>query len=272
MSVTHAYSTRVPAGRVVRQTPPPRATLGADRLVRLVVSRGTPFAAVPEIAVGEAAATANATLMRSGFAGRYRYRPSWTVRKGTVIELHPRTGTRLRRPATVRILVASGYPREVVPDLRNTDLASAQTQLAARHLTYRVVYQLRRTLPAGQVLGQIPLGGATVYRGTRVRLAVSRTLRWVKLLTQTGADPYQSAPFTVPEHWRIRYRLTPGEFGPALAQFGWSRDGNPFGDAGFFANTAGMRTYTAPDGAGTFRLTVSPYAGTAWYVEVDALQ
>jgi serine/threonine-protein kinase len=272
VSMTHAYSKRIPAGRVISQTPPPRAPLRNDRLVRLVVSKGSPFADVPEIAIGEPAATAETTLARSGFDGRYRYTPSWTVRKGTVIELHPRTGTRLRRPATVRILVASGYPREVVPDLHNTDLASAQAELAAKHLNYRVVYQLRRTLPADQVLGQIPPAGATVYRGTRVRLAVSRTLRWVQVLTQTGADPHESDPFTVPEHWRIRYRLTPGEFGPALAQFSWSRDGNPFGDGGFFANTAGMRTYTVSDGAGTFRLAVSPYAGTAWYVEVDALQ
>ncbi len=272
VAVTHAYSTRVRAGRVISQRPPARSPLGKDGQVRLVVSKGTPFAAVPAIAVGEPAAAAFAALRQSGFGGRFRYTPSWTVRKGTVIGLHPRTGTRLHRPATVRIVVASGYPREVVPDLRNSNLVSAQTKLAAKHLNYRVVYRLERTLPANQVLGQIPPAGATVYKGTRVRLAVSRTLRWVKVLAQTGADPYQSDPFTVSEHWRIRYRLTPGEFGPALAQFSWSRDGNPFGNGGFFANTAGMSTYTVSDGAGTFRLAVSPYVGTAWYVEVDALQ
>ena len=272
VSVTRAYSTRIAAGRVIRQTPKPRAPLQNDRQVRLVVSKGTPFAAVPEIAAGAPAATARATLVQSGFGGRYRYTPSWTVRKGTVIDLYPTTGTRLRRPATVKILVASGYPREVVPDLRNSDLASAQTRLAAKHLNYRVVYRLTHSERPNQVLGQIPPAGATVYKGTSVRLAVSRTLRWVKLLAQTGADPYESDPFTVPEHWRIRYRLAPGEFGPAFAQFSWSRDGNPFGNGGFFANTSGTRTYAVSNGAGTFRLAVNPYAGTAWYVEVDALQ
>jgi hypothetical protein len=173
----------------------------------------------------------------------------------------------------VRLVVASGYPREAVPDLRSTDLASAQTKLAAKHLSYRVVYRLDRGAPAGRVLAQLPSAGATVYKGTRVRLVVARSLRWVKVLAQSGTDPYESDAFTVPEHWRIRYRLGAGDFGPALAQFTWSRDGSVFGNSGFIADTAGSeRIYTVSDGAGTFRLAVNPYAGTTWYVEVDALQ
>src|SRR5262249_33320230 len=82
--------------------------------------------------------------------------------------------------------------------------AAAQTQLEAKHLRYRVVYRLAQNAPANQVLGQIPAAGATVYTGTRVRLTVSRTLRWVKVLSQSGTDGYVSDPFTVPDRWRIR--------------------------------------------------------------------
>jgi hypothetical protein len=112
-----------------------------------------------------------------------------------------------------------------------------------------------------------------VYQGTRVRLTVSRTQRWVTVLSQSGGDGYESEPFTVPNRWRIRYRLAAGDFGPALARFSWARDGDVFGTGGFLASTAGdVATYTATDGAGTYRLAVSPYAGTSWYVEVDALE
>src|SRR5262249_54031843 len=143
---------------------------------------------------------------------------------GRVIELRPPRGTRLRRPATVRLFVASGYPRAVVPDVRRLDLPSAREQLAAKHLGYEIVYRLDRSVPASQVLGQSPAPGATVYTGARVQLKVARTLRWVKVFADTGSDAYQSDSFTVPDRWRIRYRLTPAsDFYPALAQFSWAR-------------------------------------------------
>ena len=84
-----------------------------------------------------------------------------------MIELRPRAGVRLRRPATVSILVASGYPREVVPQVANADLASAQSKLEAKHLRYQIVYRLLPNGPVNQVVGQIPSAGAIVYRGSR---------------------------------------------------------------------------------------------------------
>jgi serine/threonine-protein kinase len=272
VSVVRAYSDRVRNGLVIKQRPLPRSTVNSAAKVMLTISRGSPFAAVPAVA-GVPAATARAALGRAGFVGRYRYVPSWTIRKGTVIELRPRRGTRLRRPATVQIVVASGYPREVVPDVQHLDLRSAQMQLEAKHLRYRVVYRLTQGLPVNQVLGEIPAAGATVYRGTRVRLTATRTLRWVKVFAGSGSDGYESDPFNVPERWRIRYRLSAASFFfPALAEFSWARGDHPFRDGGFVANAAGLGMYEVRDGAGTYRLGVNPYAGTSWYVEVDAFE
>lgn len=272
VSTTVAYSTRIAAGRVISQRPRPSERLRSDAHVQLVVSKGTPFARVPAIAVGMPAAAAKSALERSGFRGRYRFTPSWTVRKGAVIELRPAPATRLRRPATVRIVVASGYPRAVVPDLQNHDLASAEEQLAAKHLRSRIVYRLTKDTP-NVVLRQIPAAGATVYSGTRVRLTVSRSLRWVRVFAQSGTGAFVSDAFTVPRHWRIRYRLAPGTYGPALAQVRWARESDLFADGSFVADSpAGMRRYAVADGAGTYRLAVSPYGGTSWYVEVDALE
>jgi eukaryotic-like serine/threonine-protein kinase len=273
IEVERAYSVRVARGRVMHQAPNAGARVRGGSPIRLVVSKGTPFAAVPDVAVGTPRATANITLAGAGFTTRYRYTPSWTVRKGTVIELQPHSGTRLRRPARIRILIASGYPRAVVPNVENSDLATAQSQLAAKHLQFHVVYRLQHGTPPNQVLHQIPAAGATVYRGTRVRLTVARTLRWQRVFTQSGIGPFQSQPFSVPAHWRIRTRVSAGHFGAGLAQVAWSSDGS-FTEDRSFVTTAGDRveTHAVPDGAGTFVLAVAPYAATAWYVEVDALR
>jgi serine/threonine-protein kinase len=266
------YSTHVAAGRVIRQRPLPRTKLGAGDDVTLTVSKGSPYAAIPAIRTGIPAATAMASLTRRGFTGRYRFMPSWSVRKGSVIELRPRAGARLRRPATVKILVASGYPRSVVPDVGNVSLGAAQAQLSAKHLRYHVVYQLTHDAPAGTVIRQMPAARATVYRGTRVRLTVARTLGWQTVFARSGADSYESNWFVVPARWRIRYRLTsPSDgFAPALAQLGWVKDGSLFGSRLLADRADTLITYDVQDGAGTYRLSVNPYAATSWYVEVDA--
>lgn len=275
VSVARAYSTRIASGRVIRQHPAPRTKLDDDAAVTLTVSKGSPFAAVPDIRVGAPAAAAKAYLLSRGFTGRFRFTPSWSVRKGTVIELHPSAGTRVRRPATVKIVVASGYPRAVVPDVQNADLGSAQRQLAAKRLRYAIVYRLAPASSPNQVVAQLPRPGATVYSGTRVRLTVTRTLRWEKVLGASGSDAWESDPFTVSRKWRIRYRLDGGD-GPAgvFARFSWARDGDFFDDGSFTANTPGeLETHEVPDGPGTYRLSVRPYLpGTSWYVEVDALE
>jgi serine/threonine-protein kinase len=270
--VKSSYSTRAAHGRVISQRPPAQARIGHGVAVRLVVSNGTPFATVPSVMTGLAPDAARTVLAQRGFRGRYRYEPSWTVRKGTVIGFRPAAGTRVRRPARVTIVVASGYPRSVVPDVVQTNLAAAEKHLQAKHLQYRIVYRLAPRALANEVLSQSPAAGASIYQGTHVRLTVGRTLHWVKVFAYSGSRNYQTNAFTVPKRWRIRYRLTPGPLGLALAQVNWSPDGDPFGGDGFTAyNSRSLRTYVVPN-AGTYRLSVSPYPGTAWYVEIDALE
>jgi len=55
-----------------------------------------------------------------------------------------------------------------------------------------------------------------------------------------------------------------------MNQISWSPDGALFGGGGFTArNGDGLRTYVVR-ADGTYRLSVSPYLGASWYVEVDA--
>ena len=273
VEVTSAYSLRTPAGRVLLQRPSAGQQVRRGSPIQLVVSKGTPFAYVPEVAAGGLPSDARAQLADDGFRARYRWAPSWSVRKGTVIELQPRSGTRLRRPARVKVLISSGYPRSVVPNVESADLAAAQARLRARHLRYRVVYRAETGVPARQVIDQTPAAGATVYQGTHVQLTVTRTLRWERVLRETGTGSYTSAPFTVPADWRIRYKLAPGWLGGGAAEIGWAPDATLEGGDDFVATaTSGIETHAVSDGAGTYRLAIQPYAGTGWYLEVDALR
>jgi eukaryotic-like serine/threonine-protein kinase len=273
VEVTSRYSLRAPAGRVLRQKPGAGQRVADGSPIRLVVSKGTPFADVPDVAAGAAPNAARSVLTEDGFKVRYRWAPSWHIRKGTVIEVLPRAGTRLRRPAHVKVMISSGYPRSVVPNVQSTDLTTAQARLLAKHLRYSVVYRVERGVAPNQVVDQAPAAGASVYQGTHVQLTVARTQRWVQVLRETGTGSYVSEPFTVPAHWRIRYRVIPGWLGAGVAQISWAPDTALDGGHDFLATaTAGLETRTVSDGPGTYRLAVEPYAGIHWYVEVDALR
>lgn len=271
VAVTHVYSTDVGAGRVIRQQPEARTMLRTGTRIQLVVSKGSPYANVPALA-GQTEQAARVALARQGFASRRRYSPSWTVRKGSVIALQPQTGTRVRRPVRVTLVVASGYPRAVVPDVGSTALADAEARLAAVGLRYRLVWQLTDASAPGQVLRQIPAAGTSVYQGASIRLTIARTLHWVKLFSSSGNSNFDSDVFRVPARWRIRYRLDPNAFGFALAQLAWSGS-DEIGGSSFIASKAGsLRTVVPSDGAGSYRISVRPYAGAGWYVEVDVLK
>ena len=274
VSVVRVYSMRVGRDRVIRQRPEPRAKVDTAARVILVVSKGTPFAQVPTFLPGTTPERARAYLERDGFTVRYRWTPSWTVPKGTVIELHPGSGMRVRRPAAVTVVVSSGWPREIVPDVQNAAVESAKQQLEAKHLRYGVVYRNTLTSAPGQVVEQHPRAGATVYDGTRIWLAVTRTPHWTQVFADSGTGSYQSAPFTVPTQWRIRYRLdgSGGGFFGSSTDVSWTRDGDFFSDGGFSADATGALHSHPVSGAGTYSLSVSPPAGTSWYVEVDALR
>jgi predicted Ser/Thr protein kinase len=275
VSVVRVYSANVARGRVVRQLPAAKSHLGNGARFVLTVSKGTPFAELPTFVAGTTPEHARAYLETEGFAVRYRWTPSWTVHKGAVIGTSPSSGTRVRRPATVRVVVSSGWPRSVVPDVQNTDLASAKQQLEAKHLRVGIVYRPAGTYAPNQVVTQQPQPGRTVYNGTRVWLAVARTQRWKQVFAQAGSGEFESVPVSVPGKWRIRYRLDGGNFfGDASTEFSWSRDGDLFGDGSFVSDTAGsLQVHGVSDGAGTYRISVRPDSlDTSWYVEVDSLQ
>jgi serine/threonine-protein kinase len=274
VTVHRVYSTRTPAGRVIGERPPAGARVSDHTRVVLTVSKGSPLAGVPPVRAGVTTAQAAIAALRlKGFTGRLRWTPSWTVRKGTVIRLTPSSGTQVHRPAAVRVLIASGYPRAVVPPVENLGLDAARAQLETRHLGSYVVYQQDAGVPVGRVLRQLPKAGATVYSGTRIRLTVSRGHRWTPVLRQSGSGSFESTPFAVAGRWRVVLRLrSGGDWQLPVAQVNWAKDGSWFSSGGFVAHGTGIRSVPVSDADGSYRLAVTTFPGTSWQVEVDTFR
>ena len=109
--VTSQYSTTVPAGRVISQTPAAGTTVNAGTAVSLVVSLGAPAqVAVPNV-VGQAQAAAATAIIAAGLlVGVISTAKHPTVPAGQVISQQPAAGTLVLQGSAVNLLVSLGVP------------------------------------------------------------------------------------------------------------------------------------------------------------------
>jgi serine/threonine-protein kinase len=165
--VRHAYDESVPKGKVVSQSPDPKALLKRDTAVSFVVSKGLPPVKVPDVR-SLSLADARAALDKVGLKSRVGDQQfSDTVPKDAVISQDPSSGT-LLRGSTVTLVVSKGPDMVDVPDVVGKKLDEAKKILAKAGLKVSVV---RAPFGPGQVFDQSP-GGGKVKRGSTVTLYV----------------------------------------------------------------------------------------------------
>jgi beta-lactam-binding protein with PASTA domain len=171
-----------PRGEVVRQVPEPGEEVKPGTAVRLDVSKGPQRVPVPDV-VGLGEDDAVAALRRAGFDARAFGVPSEGP-AGTVVAQNPPGGAQAASGDSVRINVSEGRasappaqpqpkPKSVtMPNVVGQRLRNAQRRLRDLGLLVRVFYVPSQE-PQGIVVAQRPQAGATVRRGSEVRLNVS---------------------------------------------------------------------------------------------------
>jgi beta-lactam-binding protein with PASTA domain len=169
-AVTQQYSNSVAAGVVISQYPVGGAEVPVGSGVDLVVSLGRPV--VPNV-VGMTENEAKTTIEAVDSLGAtsvYEYHN--TVPAGSVIRHEPPGGTAVLMGSTVILTVSLGRP--VVPDVVGQSEGTAVTTIrAVDNLTEAVGDEYDNTIPAGQVIRQIPAGGTEVDVASVVSIVVS---------------------------------------------------------------------------------------------------
>jgi serine/threonine-protein kinase len=171
-----------PRGEVVRQVPEPGEKVKPGTAVRLDVSKGPQRVPVPDV-VGLGEDDAVAALRRAGFEARAFAVPSEEP-AGTVVAQNPPGGAQAAKGDSVRINLSERRasaptaqpppkPKTVtMPNVVGQRQRAAQRRLRDLGLVVRVFFVPSQD-PQGIVVAQRPQGGATVRRGSQVRLNVS---------------------------------------------------------------------------------------------------
>jgi eukaryotic-like serine/threonine-protein kinase len=96
-----------------------------------------------------------------------------SVPPGVVFDQNPDAGERVPKGNAVRILVSTGKPRVIVPDVLAAREAAALLVLQRAGLEPES-HEIFSDKPIGTVIAQDPKGGTSVVRGSKVRINISK--------------------------------------------------------------------------------------------------
>jgi serine/threonine-protein kinase len=168
----------VPLNQIITQDPLANEQVRSGSPISVVVSGGTGGNNIPNIE-GQVSSAAEQLLKSSpyNFVVTVTAEPSATVEKGRAIRTDPAIGTPLPAGSPIALIVSSGSPTVVVPDVTGKTEGEAQTAINAAGLITEIKYQ---NVPAGdvndgRVISQSREAQSAVAPGTKVTLVIGKS-------------------------------------------------------------------------------------------------
>ena len=184
-------STKVAAGKIVRQIPGRGVSLKEGSTVQIVPSRGEPSVRVPSLATGIDCKFATRLLEEANLKARCPALLAFTARvpQGDVInwsydkKLDPKTAP---YGSTILVAVSRGPPPVRLPPLAGETYTQAAKTLSADGFVVKEAGSYSTTVPAGLVISTTPGAGASLFVGSSVTVTVSNGPQVVTVPTTVG--------------------------------------------------------------------------------------
>lgn len=179
---TRTFSTVVPAGVVMRQSPRAGIRERAGVTIDVEVSRGPATVAVPPLA-GDAKSLAEKTLKSDHLVAVVSTMYSETVPIGKVVRSSPSFGT-VRYGTKVAVSISLGPHPRTIPQFGLSTFATVSSRLHSLKLVPVERFAYSNDVPAGDVIATTPSEGTTgVKVGSQITIKVSRGPRLVAVPT-----------------------------------------------------------------------------------------
>ena len=164
----------IASGNVITGTPAAGTIVLVGTQVNYVYSTGKPNVLVPNV-VNSTQSAANTTL--ENFNLTHTGATSSTdqnIASGNVISQNPIDGTSVAQGTNVLLVISSGKPNVLVPDIYNIRAASANTRITSNNLVIGTVTNSSDpTIVSGNVISQTPRAGTSVAQQTPVNYVKS---------------------------------------------------------------------------------------------------
>ena len=169
------YDNSAPKLTVLEQVPAPGVREGIGNPVTLVLSSGQRIVTVPTV-TGMTRIEAQVRLEQDGFEIGEVGEANSSSARGSVVGTRPAAGAQVSVPSTITLILSRGAEATStqMPSLMGRDISGARmvlSQLGVRDVV--VTPDPMATGPAGTVVGQSPVPGATILPGATVQLRVA---------------------------------------------------------------------------------------------------
>ena len=186
------YSDTVAAGKATRTNPKAGQKAKKNSQVDLYISRGIEYVKVPDLAgkEGEKAGILlkEAKLKIAESSEEY----SDEVAKGKIIATAPEAGTSLRHHSGVKVIVSKGKEPVTLPDFAGKSEEEVAKTLSDLKLKLEKTTEFSDSVPRGQIIGQEPAAGTTLYHGDQVKVRVSQGPEMVEVPNVTALNMGQA--------------------------------------------------------------------------------
>ncbi|MBA2326107.1 MAG: serine/threonine protein kinase [Actinobacteria bacterium] len=162
-----------PAGFVIEQSPGPGEWVRDGGTVTVVVSRGPPPVAVPDV-TGQAEAAAQLLLTEQGFVVEVVPEHNEDVAASTALRTEPAANEKLRPDSPIKLIVSAGPAPVSVPDVSGRTYEEAAAALAEARLGASMAEEFSDSVEAGTVIRTEPAAGLAAPRDSAVAVVVSK--------------------------------------------------------------------------------------------------
>jgi eukaryotic-like serine/threonine-protein kinase len=181
-----------PAERVIGQSPAAGSFMDDGGTVHLVVSRGPPPVAIPDVA-GKTQDEATLILAGAGFAVDARRTYDENVPAGVALRTDPGANEKKAPESTIALIVSDGPAPVAVPNVAGESYENAASALQAKRFSAARVDDFSDTVAAGAVIGTDPAAGQLAPRDSQVVVHVSKGPQPVAVPNVLGASVEQAS-------------------------------------------------------------------------------
>jgi serine/threonine-protein kinase len=173
------FDEEISDGQIIESDPAGGGKVDAGGAVKAIISKGPERYVIPALVGLTPEAAVNLLAKYPVKVGELKEVYNDKTPKGFVISSSPATGEKVKRDATIDLLISKGVETLDVASYVGKSADQALNELTDAGFSVDSVDQFSESVLAGAVISQIPSGGAPLAKGAKITLTISKGSQYV---------------------------------------------------------------------------------------------
>jgi len=169
----------ISTGKIIESDPSGGGKLDPGGAVKAVISKGPERYEIPSLVGLTPEAAVNSLAKYPVKVGELKEVFNEKTPKGFVISTSPAAGEKVKRDATIDLLISKGVETFDVASYVGKSADQALNELTDAGFDVDTVDQFSESVLAGEVISQLPSGGAPLEKGAKIALTISKGSQFV---------------------------------------------------------------------------------------------